>query len=100
MVNNYFADLQGEEARAAVSMMNGIPNTPLSGYSQVKGAEVAFNTFVNCEWSLAIGIGDKRAILPPEDCVIANNLFLFQRSDCSISRRTRRRSSGRATLSR
>ena len=76
MVNNYFANLQGDEARAAVSMMNGVPDTPLSGYSEVVKAVVAFNTFVNCKWSLAIGLRDKKAVLPPRDCVIANNLFV------------------------
>ena len=76
VINNYFADLQGEDARAAVCMMNGIPNTPPHGYSQVTGATVAFNTFVNCRSCLAIGLGDKTAVLAPKDCTVANNLFL------------------------
>ncbi len=76
VINNYFADLQGDETRSAVSMMNGIPDTPLHGYSQVTGAVVAFNSFVNCKWSLAIGLGeDKGATLAPKDCLVANNLF-------------------------
>ncbi len=77
VINNYFADLEGDEARSALSMMNGIPNTPLEGYSQVVGAVVAFNTLVNCKWSLAIGLGEKdeNVILPPKDCMMANNLF-------------------------
>ena len=76
IINNYFGDLRGKEPRAAVSMMNGIPNTPLHGYRQVTRATVAFNTFANCKWSLAIGLGDRKAILPPRNCLIANNLFL------------------------
>ncbi|MGH7199227.1 MAG: polysaccharide lyase 6 family protein, partial [Planctomycetaceae bacterium] len=35
VINNYFENLTGDEARAAVSVMNGIPDTPLNGYSQV-----------------------------------------------------------------
>lgn len=77
VVNNYFADLQGKDARAAISMMNGIPNTPPYGYFQVTGATVAFNTFINCRCNLAIGLGDKAAVLGPKDCVVANNLFLI-----------------------
>jgi poly(beta-D-mannuronate) lyase len=78
VVNNYFADLQGDETRAAISMMNGIPNSPLEGYFQVKDAVVAFNTLVNCKWNMAIGLGDKKnnVVLPPKDCAVANNLFL------------------------
>lgn len=76
VINNYFADLQGKEARAAVSMMNGIPNTPPHGYSRVMGATVAFNTFVNCRSCLAVGLGNKTAVVPPSHCAVANNLFL------------------------
>ncbi|MGH7201306.1 MAG: chondroitinase-B domain-containing protein, partial [Planctomycetaceae bacterium] len=76
VINNYFEDLTGDEARAAVSVMNGIPDTPLNGYSQVHRAVVAFNTFVDCKHPLATGVGaSERISLPPVDCTIANNLF-------------------------
>jgi poly(beta-D-mannuronate) lyase len=76
VVNNYFAGLQGDEARAALSFMNGVPNGELHEYAQVKRALVAFNTVVDCKVPLAIGItGTKTATLPPENCVIANNAF-------------------------
>lgn len=78
VVNNYFADLEGDETRAAISMMNGIPDSPLEGYFQVKEAVVAFNTLVNCKWNMAVGLGEKKdnVVLPPKDCVVANNLFV------------------------
>ena len=77
-VDYEFADLKGDETRAAISMMNGIPNSPLEGYLQVKDAVVAFNTLVNGKWNMAIGLGDKKnnVVLPPKDCAVANNLFL------------------------
>lgn len=75
--NNYFADLGGDGARSAISMMNGIHNSPLSGYFQVQRAIVAFNTFVHCRSNFALGIsGSKSEVVPPKDCIVANNLIL------------------------
>ncbi len=75
VVNNYFAGLTGNEFRAALSMMNGVPNSPLNRYFQVINALVAFNTFVDCDNPLDIGTGkDAERTLPPRDCVIANNI--------------------------
>lgn len=76
VMNNYFAGLQGDEARAALSFMNGVPNGELHEYAHVKRALVAFNTIVDCKVPMAIGVaGMKTATLPPEECVIANNAF-------------------------
>ena len=81
VVNNYFADLQGNETRAANSMMNRNPESPLEGFFQVRELLVAFNTLVGCPWNMAIGLGDKEdgAILAPQDCVVANNLFVVRK---------------------
>ena len=76
VVNNYFAGLQGDETRAALSFMNGVPNGELHEYAHVRRALIAFNTVVDCKVPMAIGIsGMKTATLPPENCVIANNAF-------------------------
>ena len=74
VVNNYFSQLTGEGSRAALSMMNGIPHTPLHGYAQVRRALVAFNTFVDCQHHFALGLGESSATLAPQDCTFANNL--------------------------
>jgi poly(beta-D-mannuronate) lyase len=75
--NNYFHELTGDKARAALSIMNGLPDSPLSGYLQVKRAIVAFNTFVNCRQSILIGLGaSEKQPLPPTDCMIACNLLV------------------------
>jgi beta-lactam-binding protein with PASTA domain len=73
VINNYFADLNAG-SRGAISLMNGIPDSPLNGYLRTERALVAFNTFVNCENSLTIGVTSTGATLPPKDCVIANNV--------------------------
>ncbi|KAF0139863.1 MAG: poly(beta-D-mannuronate) lyase [Stygiobacter sp.] len=73
--NNYFQDLEGEDAFSALSIMNGVPNSPLNRYYQVKNAIVAFNTFVNNRHSIEIGIGKNEELsLPPINCTIANNI--------------------------
>ncbi len=80
--NNYFDGLAGTQARAALSIMQGLVNSPLNGYFQVKRATVAFNTFVNCTNSFIVGLAGTLSgstlttTLPPLDCTIANNLVL------------------------
>ncbi len=73
--NNYFQDLYGSSFRSPLTIMNGVPNSPLNRYFQVKRATVMFNTFVNCRNPFLIGAGnDDERTLPPLDCVIANNV--------------------------
>lgn len=77
VVNNYFEALAGEDSRSALTLMNGIPDSPLSGYFQVKHAVIAFNTFVDCR-SLLIGRVSNDppgGVLPPQGGAIANNIF-------------------------
>jgi len=75
--NNYFQDLNGTDLRAAISIMNGVPNSPLNRYFQVKRAKVLFNTVVNSYEPLVIGAGaDDEKTLPPKDCLIAGNAIL------------------------
>lgn len=75
IINNYFQGLYGNDLRAAMPIMNGVPNSPLNRYFQVKNVVIAFNTFVDCRYSIILGAGkDAEKTLPPENCVIANNL--------------------------
>ena len=73
--NNYFENLKGTGYRSAITIMNGVPDSPLNRYFQVKNAQVLFNTFVNCNQTFVLGAGsDSEKTLPPENCTIANNL--------------------------
>ncbi len=79
IINNYFAELSGDETRSALTLMNGLPDSPLHGYFQVKRAVIAFNTFVDCKSTVLIGyVSDnpKGANLPPLDCGFACNLLV------------------------
>ena len=76
VINNYVEDSYGTSYKAGITLMNGVPNSPLNRYFQVKRALVAFNTVVNAKISLQIGAGkDSELSLPPLDCTIANNIF-------------------------
>lgn len=73
--NNYFEGLYGSSLKSALPIMNGVPNSPLNRYFQVKKAVVAFNTLVDCRYPLILGAGhDSERSLPPQDCIIANNV--------------------------
>lgn len=79
VASNLFHELTGDDTRAAVSLMNGIPDSPLNGYFQVKKAKVEGNTFIRCKESIVVGLSDedqKNQTLPPVDCSITENAVL------------------------
>lgn len=72
--NNYFQDLRGSGYRSAITLMNGVPDSPLNRYFQVRRAEVSHNTIIDCYQPFLIGAGaDEELSLPPLDCTIGNN---------------------------
>ncbi len=100
VINNYLADLGGNNTRSAISMMNGIPESPANGYFQVKRAMVASNTVVNCAVSVTIGIGDdKRATLAPQSSTFAQNVIVGRQGPaCPYRESAIRHSMGRQHL--
>lgn len=77
VTNNYFEGLRGDGYRAAICLMNGIPDGPLSGYAPVRDAVVAHNTLVDCKVSMEFGFrASQKQSAAPTDCRIAHNAFL------------------------
>ncbi|MFT3827159.1 MAG: polysaccharide lyase 6 family protein [Chitinophagaceae bacterium] len=78
-INNYFTGLKGAKQmlRAPLTIMNGVPNSPLNGYFQVKKATIAGNIFVNCALpDLRMGAFTRaEATLFPDSVIVINNLF-------------------------
>lgn len=73
---NHLENLAGDQARAGICFMLGIPGSPLHGYFQVKRARVENNTLLHCKQPLFIGpSNDSRATLPPIDVLVAGNLI-------------------------
>lgn len=77
VTNNYFEGLRGDAERAAICLMNGIPNSPLNGYAPVKNALIAHNTAIDCKVSMEFGVGfSKKASVAPADCHVSHNAFI------------------------
>ena len=77
VAHNYFADLQGDSSRASLSIMNGIPNSPLNRYFQVKRPVIKRNTFIDTRISILYGLGaDGEKTLLPEDVQISGNVII------------------------
>ena len=80
IVNNYFGGLSGAKYRSALSIMNGVPGSPVHLYFQTRDAVIAFNTFVNNRCTFHIGLGaSEQVCLPPLNCTIANNIIVSDR---------------------
>ena len=74
--DNYFEGLRGEKFLSALTIMNGVPNSPINRYHQVKDALVANNSFIGfVALGLAVGSDEERSA-PPIDSVVRNNLFI------------------------
>jgi poly(beta-D-mannuronate) lyase len=78
VVNNYLEGLMGKEFESAMPINDGIVDSPLNGYFQVKRLTIAHNTFVDCLQSLSFGVGTgaRGRVLPAQDVVVANNLIV------------------------
>jgi poly(beta-D-mannuronate) lyase len=74
---NHLENLRGDDARSAICLMMGIPDSPLNRYFQVKRAKIIGNAVVNCEHPVLIGLeDDKNATLAPVGTVFEGNQFL------------------------
>ena len=75
--DNYMQDLTGTGMSAAVSIMDGLPNPPLTGHWQVKNASIYNNTIVNCSQPLCIGAGkNPERYLKAENTSFTNNIII------------------------
>ncbi|MDB4541285.1 polysaccharide lyase 6 family protein [Akkermansiaceae bacterium] len=77
VTNNYFEELRGDSERSAISLMNGIPDSPLNGYAPVRNAFIAHNTLINCKVSMEFGVSpSKKVSVVPADCQVSHNVFI------------------------
>lgn len=73
--NNYMEGLKGTRFGGAFVVMNGVPNSPINRYDQVKDANISGNTIVNSDnIQLAAGSDAERSAVPV-DSRFANNLI-------------------------
>lgn len=75
VINNYCEGLTGNRFRGALTVMNGVPNSPLNRYVPVKESTISNNTFVDCNY-IELGAGnDSERSEAPQSTTVKNNLF-------------------------
>ena len=74
--DNYFEGLRGEKFLSALTIMNGVPNSPINRYHQVKDSKVVNNSFIDfTAIGLAVGSDEERSAAPVDN-EVTNNLFV------------------------
>ena len=82
--NNLLIGLEGDGFRGPIVVMNGVPNSPLNRYHQVKNVDIQNNTIINSgPISLGEGKDDERS-LTPINTNFANNLIFNNTSSENI----------------
>jgi len=81
--NNFFYKLRGEEFRSALAIMNAILNSPAYGYAPVKNVVIANNTYYDCAfpWAFGVGSGKCKCTVRPEEVSLINNLVYCPNTD-------------------
>lgn len=73
---NYLEGLRGRGFASALTVMNGVPQSPLNRYVQVSGAVIEHNTVVDSS-AVTLGAGsDAERSLAPVESSIAHNIFM------------------------
>jgi poly(beta-D-mannuronate) lyase len=82
--NNLFVGLKGERFRSAFALMNGVPNSLINRYHQVKNVFIGFNSFINCE-RIGFGVGkDNERTAVANNTSFVGNLIADQQTKASI----------------
>ncbi|RMF29725.1 MAG: alginate lyase [Bacteroidetes bacterium] len=81
VINNYCEGLTGYRFRGALVIMNGVPNSPLNRYFQVKDSEARNNTFINCDHIQLCAGSDAERSAVPVNTLVADNLFYHEQRD-------------------
>lgn len=85
--NNYLEGLAGDGSYSALSLMNGVPNSPINRYEQVQDALIERNSMIDAA-KITLGNGaDQELSLPPVSTRFVANLFVSaKRSDPFVAR--------------
>ncbi|AWV98393.1 chondroitinase-B domain-containing protein [Arcticibacterium luteifluviistationis] len=76
VINNYCEGLTGNRFRGALTVMNGVPNSPLNRYVSVKESKIEGNSLINCDHiELCAGSDSERSAIP-QTTSLSRNLFV------------------------
>jgi len=74
--NNYMEGLKGTRFGGALVVMNGVPNSPINRYQQVKDAVIESNSLINSDnIQLAAGSDSERSATPIDSRFEANLIY-------------------------
>lgn len=73
--NNYMEGLSGTGFSSALTVMNGVPNSPVNRYVQVDGAVIERNTIVDSKRITLAGGADEERSAPPINSIFRANII-------------------------
>ena len=73
--NNYLKGLTGYRFKGALVIMNGVPNSPLNRYFQVKDSEMSNNLVVDSDYIQLCAGSDEERSATPENTTFKNNII-------------------------
>lgn len=90
VANNLFRDIKGNATtRAGISITNGIKDTAINEYYQVKNVTIKNNVFINCSTDYAIGVKVKSQCLEtPINSEISGSISYHYNDDACFSTNT------------
>ena len=83
--DNYVSGVNNNKAASALALMDGTATGVSPSYPQVKRAKITFNTFVDNDYSIALGVNNNGGTVVPDSNTIANNLVYTTASNPLIS---------------
>ena len=79
--NNYLQGLTGTRFRAALVIMNGVPNSPINRYFQVKDSKMDNNLVIDSDHIQMCAGSDEERSAAPTNTTFANNVIYNTRRD-------------------
>ncbi len=79
--HNYLEGLTGYRFRGALVVMNGVPNSPLNRYFQVKDSDISHNLVVDCDYVQLCAGSDEERSSTPINTTFMNNVISNDRKD-------------------
>ena len=79
--NNYLQGITGYRFRGTLVVMNGVPDSPLNRYFQVKNSEASNNLFIDCDHIQLCAGSDEERSATPIDTKMTNNIFYNTKKD-------------------
>jgi poly(beta-D-mannuronate) lyase len=80
--DNYLEGLAGEDFRSAITVMNGVPNSPINRYLPVRDALIAHNSVIDpAEINLGGGADAERSVAPESTRFVADLIVKAKGAD-------------------